>query len=217
MRRLGRTERPGWSPTCTTGRRSKRSRSRSMTHQTLLAKAGHAKWLDSYRVVIAEVQREYGVRGLGLTAAPGSREKGNWAQMPCRPESRVDPVGRCGSRVVVCGIARQEQQRRCDLVGSCESLAPFHATAQTQPARTPAFSVHEIADLDFNKRGLHRTRTDGLAGHPRLRVLQRDGVKPARARFTAALAASAAAPRKTGPTARARPGSAGPHAQTVSR
>lgn len=36
----------------------------------LLAKARHAKWLDSYRVVIAEVQREYGVKGLGLTAAP---------------------------------------------------------------------------------------------------------------------------------------------------
>jgi heme-degrading monooxygenase HmoA len=36
----------------------------------LLAMAGHAKWLDGYRVVIAEVQREYGVMGLGLTAAP---------------------------------------------------------------------------------------------------------------------------------------------------
>jgi heme-degrading monooxygenase HmoA len=36
----------------------------------LLAKTGHAKWLDGYRVVIAEVQREYGVKGLGLTAAP---------------------------------------------------------------------------------------------------------------------------------------------------
>jgi heme-degrading monooxygenase HmoA len=36
----------------------------------LLAKAGHAKWLHGYRVVIAEVQREYGVKGLGLTAAP---------------------------------------------------------------------------------------------------------------------------------------------------
>jgi heme-degrading monooxygenase HmoA len=36
----------------------------------LLAKAGHKKWLDGYRVVIAEVQREYGVKGLGLTAAP---------------------------------------------------------------------------------------------------------------------------------------------------
>ena len=34
------------------------------THQ--LAKAGHEKWLDVYRVVIAEVQREYGVKGLGL-------------------------------------------------------------------------------------------------------------------------------------------------------
>ena len=36
----------------------------------LLAKAKHSKWLDGYRVVIAEVQREYGVKGLGLTAAP---------------------------------------------------------------------------------------------------------------------------------------------------
>ena len=36
----------------------------------LLAKAGHAKWLDGYRVVIAEVRREYGVKGLGLTAIP---------------------------------------------------------------------------------------------------------------------------------------------------
>ena len=36
----------------------------------LLAKAGHAKWLDGYRVVIAAVQPEYGVKGLGLTAAP---------------------------------------------------------------------------------------------------------------------------------------------------
>jgi heme-degrading monooxygenase HmoA len=35
----------------------------------LLAKAGHARWLDGYRVVIAEVRREYGVRGLGMTAA----------------------------------------------------------------------------------------------------------------------------------------------------
>jgi heme-degrading monooxygenase HmoA len=35
-----------------------------------LAKARHAKWLDGYRVVIAEVQREYGVKGLGLTAVP---------------------------------------------------------------------------------------------------------------------------------------------------
>lgn len=39
---------------------------RHPTHQ--LAKAGHAQWLDGYRVVIAEVQREYGVPGLGLTA-----------------------------------------------------------------------------------------------------------------------------------------------------
>lgn len=38
----------------------------------LLAKAAHTKWLDGYRVVIAEVQREYGVQGLGLVAAtPG--------------------------------------------------------------------------------------------------------------------------------------------------
>jgi heme-degrading monooxygenase HmoA len=41
---------------------------RDPTH--LLAKAGHAKWLDGYRVVIAEVQREYGVKGLGLVAEP---------------------------------------------------------------------------------------------------------------------------------------------------
>lgn len=34
----------------------------------LLAKAGHAKWLEGYRVVIAEVRREYGVSGLGLTS-----------------------------------------------------------------------------------------------------------------------------------------------------
>jgi hypothetical protein len=34
----------------------------------LLARASHAKWLDGYRVVIAEVRREYGVKGLGLTA-----------------------------------------------------------------------------------------------------------------------------------------------------
>lgn len=38
-----------------------------MAHPThLLAKAHHAKWLDGYRVVVAEVQREYGVQGLGL-------------------------------------------------------------------------------------------------------------------------------------------------------
>jgi hypothetical protein len=42
-----------------------------MRHPThLLAKAGHAKWLEGYRVVIAEVRREYGVQGLGLVAAP---------------------------------------------------------------------------------------------------------------------------------------------------
>lgn len=36
----------------------------------LLAKAAHAKWLDGYRFVIAEVQRDYGVKGLSVTAAP---------------------------------------------------------------------------------------------------------------------------------------------------
>lgn len=36
----------------------------------LQAKAGHAKWLDGYRVVIAEVRREYGIQGLGLSAPP---------------------------------------------------------------------------------------------------------------------------------------------------
>ena len=36
----------------------------------LLAKAAHAKWLDGYRFVIAEVQRDYGVNGLSVTAAP---------------------------------------------------------------------------------------------------------------------------------------------------
>jgi heme-degrading monooxygenase HmoA len=36
----------------------------------LLAKAGQMKWLNGYRVVIAEVQREYGVKGLGLVPAP---------------------------------------------------------------------------------------------------------------------------------------------------
>jgi heme-degrading monooxygenase HmoA len=42
-----------------------------MTHPThLLAKANQAKWLDGYRVVIAEVQREYGIKGLGLTGVP---------------------------------------------------------------------------------------------------------------------------------------------------
>ena len=42
-----------------------------MRHPThLLAKAKQAQWLDGYRVVIAEVQREYGVKGLGLVAAP---------------------------------------------------------------------------------------------------------------------------------------------------
>lgn len=30
------------------------------------AKAKHSKWLDGYRVVIAEVQHEYGLKGLGL-------------------------------------------------------------------------------------------------------------------------------------------------------
>jgi hypothetical protein len=34
------------------------------------AKAGQAKWLDGYRIVIAEVQREYGVQGLGLMSTP---------------------------------------------------------------------------------------------------------------------------------------------------
>jgi len=38
-----------------------------MDHPThRLAKAGQSKWLDGYRIVIAEVQREYGVKGLGL-------------------------------------------------------------------------------------------------------------------------------------------------------
>ena len=41
---------------------------RDPTH--LLAKAGQSKWLDGYRIVIAEVQREYGVKGLGLVAPP---------------------------------------------------------------------------------------------------------------------------------------------------
>lgn len=36
----------------------------------LIAKAGQSKWLDGYRVVIAKVEREYGVKGLGLVAAP---------------------------------------------------------------------------------------------------------------------------------------------------
>ncbi len=41
-----------------------------MQHPThLQAKAAQAKWLDGYRVVIAEVRREYGVSGLGLTTA----------------------------------------------------------------------------------------------------------------------------------------------------
>jgi heme-degrading monooxygenase HmoA len=35
----------------------------------LLAKAGHTKWLRGYRVVIAEVQRQYGALGLGLVPA----------------------------------------------------------------------------------------------------------------------------------------------------
>jgi len=34
----------------------------------LVAKAEHAKWLSGYRVVIAEVKREYGVKGLGLNS-----------------------------------------------------------------------------------------------------------------------------------------------------
>ena len=37
----------------------------------LLAKASHAKWLDSYRVVIAEVRREYGLKGLGMVSLAG--------------------------------------------------------------------------------------------------------------------------------------------------
>ena len=36
---------------------------RDPTH--LLAKATHAKWLNSYRVIIAEVQKEYCLKGLG--------------------------------------------------------------------------------------------------------------------------------------------------------
>jgi heme-degrading monooxygenase HmoA len=36
----------------------------------LIAKSGYAKWLAGYRVVIAEVRSEYGVKGLGLTTAP---------------------------------------------------------------------------------------------------------------------------------------------------
>jgi len=39
---------------------------RDPTH--LLAKAKQSTWLDAYRIVIAEVQREYGVKGLGLVA-----------------------------------------------------------------------------------------------------------------------------------------------------
>jgi heme-degrading monooxygenase HmoA len=34
----------------------------------LLAKAKQSRWLNEYRIVIAEVQREYGVKGLGLIA-----------------------------------------------------------------------------------------------------------------------------------------------------
>ena len=41
--------------------------------------------------------------------------------------------------------------------------------------------------------------------------------RPARTSLTAAPAASAAVPQNTSPTARARPGSAGPHARTVAR
>ena len=79
----------------------------------------------------------------------------------------------------VCGIARQEQHRRCDLVDRCESLAGLPFTQQPGHSLlvAQAFSVHELADLDFNKRGLHPTRTDGIAGHPRLRVLQCDGLR----------------------------------------
>ena len=36
----------------------------------LFAKQAHGKWLDAYRVVIGEVQREYGLKGLGLVATP---------------------------------------------------------------------------------------------------------------------------------------------------
>lgn len=36
----------------------------------LVAKASQSRWLDGYRVVIAKVEREYGVKGLGLVAAP---------------------------------------------------------------------------------------------------------------------------------------------------
>jgi heme-degrading monooxygenase HmoA len=39
---------------------------RDPTH--LLAKAQQSKWLDGYRIVIAEVQREYGIKGFGLVA-----------------------------------------------------------------------------------------------------------------------------------------------------
>jgi heme-degrading monooxygenase HmoA len=35
----------------------------------LVAKAEHSRWLKAYRVVIAEVKREYGASGLGLVAA----------------------------------------------------------------------------------------------------------------------------------------------------
>jgi heme-degrading monooxygenase HmoA len=41
---------------------------RDPTH--LLAKSSHARWLSGYRIVIAEIQREYGVKGLGLTSTP---------------------------------------------------------------------------------------------------------------------------------------------------
>jgi len=36
----------------------------------LIAKASHSRWLDGYRVVIAKLEREYSVKGLGLVAAP---------------------------------------------------------------------------------------------------------------------------------------------------
>ena len=40
---------------------------RDPTHQ--LAKANQENWLDGFRVVIAEVQHEYGQKGLGLLPA----------------------------------------------------------------------------------------------------------------------------------------------------
>ena len=38
--------------------------------QHLQAKAEQSRWLNGYRVVIAEVQREYGEKGLGLIPPP---------------------------------------------------------------------------------------------------------------------------------------------------